>query len=541
MQTNPNTAPNAGRPAKPKASKLEGPKPSPIPIHNGVVSLSGYGVRVAVDRGQLVLADGTGSIHRVGRLSRPTSGLKRLTIRGQGGYITFDALHWLHGVGAGLVQIGYDGQIVAAIGPQGLNDPRLRRAQALAPWNDTGAALTRELLLDKLRGQASVLARLPNSGHATSNVQAAIEELPESMDLAEMRTVEGKAALAYWRAWEHVPVSWVRRDANRVPEHWREFGARMSPLSSKPRYAINPPNAILYYLYSVLEAETTIAARAVGLDPGIGLLHVDAHGRDSLALDLMEAVRHQVDAYLLDLLSGQPFAAAQFFETEKGVCRVMPPLSHTLAETGPLWQQAIAPIVERVARALHHASRDAAAAAPRSRIVRQPDRAWREPPTRLTQANKLASAATPRAPAAPPRACLDCGVVFAGDGRLRRRYCADCARLRNSQQARATRARMNARTPAEKWGLDADAAPDPRRFQAEVLPKLQNIVLRDIAAATGLSITRAGQIRNGRVVPHPSHWAELAALADTSTGANPMRRGSGRRAVTASQESERCD
>jgi CRISP-associated protein Cas1 len=274
-----------------RASNLEAFQSRSIPIVSGVASLTGFGVSAAVERGQLVLRDGTGSDRRAARLARPTSGLKRLVVRGRGGYITFDALAWLHGVGAGLVQIGYDGELLAAIGPQGLNDASLRRAQALAPWNGTGPGITRDLLLTKLHGQASVLQRIPGSDRAVATIVAAISEMEHAEDVHRMRTIEGKAALAYWRAWDHVPVPWVRRDGPRVPEHWHTFGARMSPLSLKPRYGVNPPNAILNYLYSVLEAETTIAARSVGLDPGMGLLHVDDQARDSLALDIMEAAR----------------------------------------------------------------------------------------------------------------------------------------------------------------------------------------------------------------------------------------------------------
>jgi CRISPR-associated protein Cas1 len=59
---------------------------------------------------------------------------------------------------------------------------------------------------------------------------------------------------------------------------------------------------MLNYLYALLEAETTIACHAVGLDPTIGIVHADNRGRDSLALDLMETARPKVDAYVLDLL-----------------------------------------------------------------------------------------------------------------------------------------------------------------------------------------------------------------------------------------------
>ena len=48
----------------------------------------------------------------------------------------------------------------------------------------------------------------------------------------------------------------------------------------------------------MLESEARLAAAALGLDPGLGVLHVDSGSRDSLALDLLEPVRPQVDSYL---------------------------------------------------------------------------------------------------------------------------------------------------------------------------------------------------------------------------------------------------
>jgi CRISPR/Cas system-associated endonuclease Cas1 len=68
----------------------------------------------------------------------------------------------------------------------------------------------------------------------------------------------------------------------RVPEHWRNFGPRQSPLSGSPRLAANPPNAVLNYLYAVLESGARLAAAALGLDLGLGVLHTDTPNRDSL-------------------------------------------------------------------------------------------------------------------------------------------------------------------------------------------------------------------------------------------------------------------
>ena len=80
---------------------------------------------------------------------------------------------------------------------------------------------------------------------------------------------------------------------------------------------------MLNYLYALLESETRLAAAAMGLDPGIGLLHVDTDARDSLACDLMESVRPQVDTYLLDWLRREPLRREWFFEQRDGNCRLM--------------------------------------------------------------------------------------------------------------------------------------------------------------------------------------------------------------------------
>ena len=101
-----------------------------------------------------------------------------------------------------------------------------------------------------------------------------------------LRIFESLAAKAYWSAWRNVPIAFPSKDLSRVPEHWRVFGTRESPLTASPRLAVNPPNAMLNYLYALLESEARLAAAALGLDPGLGVMHFDSPSRDSLASDL---------------------------------------------------------------------------------------------------------------------------------------------------------------------------------------------------------------------------------------------------------------
>lgn len=119
-------------------------------------------------------------------------------------------------------------------------------------------------------------------------------ELAEADTPDNLRLIESQAASAYWATWRTLTIKFPRKDETRLPDHWRVFGARISPLTGSPRVAMNPANAILNYLYALLESESRLAGAALGLDPGIAVLHVDTPYRDSLACDLMEPVRPQV-------------------------------------------------------------------------------------------------------------------------------------------------------------------------------------------------------------------------------------------------------
>jgi hypothetical protein len=84
----------------------------------------------------------------------------------------------------------------------------------------------------------------------------------------------------------------------------------------------------------------------------IAIVHADTRGRDSMPLDLMEAVRPSVDRYLLALLRDRVFRASDFYETQRGNCRLLAPLTHELTETLPAWRKLIAPVAEQGAELL---------------------------------------------------------------------------------------------------------------------------------------------------------------------------------------------
>jgi CRISPR-associated endonuclease Cas1 len=275
---------------------------------------SGYGIKIQVRRGQLSVEDGVGRDRRSRTYSRATHGISRIVVVGTSGFITFEAIRWLHQLGIKLIHLDRDGRILATSAAKG-GDVRLRRLQALAGGSETGIEIARMLLRAKLDGQAQTLELLNPDDSARCTLVRASAALAKANTLEQLLWAERDAALAYWSAWESTAVTFAPRDRRQVPDHWLRFGQRGSLLTGSPRLAINPTNAILNYLYAILEAETRLACLTIGLDPGLGIVHVDYRSRDSFALDLMEAARPAVDAYVLELLQERTFTRRDFAET----------------------------------------------------------------------------------------------------------------------------------------------------------------------------------------------------------------------------------
>jgi hypothetical protein len=64
-----------------------------------------------------------------------------------------------------------------------------------------------------------------------------------------------------------------------------------------------------------------------------------------------------------------------------------------------------------------------------------------------------------------------------------------------------------------EWKRDHGSEQRDREwFQREVLPKLDGFSLKELAAATGLSLVACSRIRSGARVPHPRHWETLLDL-----------------------------
>ena len=272
----------------------------PLQVRAGVLVVDGYGIALrVVSRGKLRVEDGIGRQRRSIVLDRAGSGLERLCLIGHEGFVSLASLAWIRGIGAAFVQLGRDGEVLAHSMPFGYDGHPIRRAQALAVTNGWDLAIARELIADKLDGQRRILIRLGADLREHDKLRAAIDAA-ESIE--RVRVIEANTAALYFAAWRDVRIRFRERDTARIPARWLRAHSRASLLTGAPRAATSPLNAMRNYVLACCEAEARLALLAHGCDPQMGCLHADQRNRDSLALDAMEPVRADVDAFLLDLL-----------------------------------------------------------------------------------------------------------------------------------------------------------------------------------------------------------------------------------------------
>ncbi|MEK0082678.1 type I-C CRISPR-associated endonuclease Cas1c [Benzoatithermus flavus] len=179
------------------------------------------------------------------------------------------------------------------------------------------AALVRSFVLAKTLNQRAVLRRaLRDHGdgmaeEARAAVEAAERRLTDIARRAEkdqgadaLRGLEGEAAAAYFAVFDHL----IRAD-----EPLFRFRGR----SRRP--PLDPVNALLSFLYTLLTHDCRSALETFGLDPAIGFLHRDRPGRPSLALDLLEEFRPVLaDRLALSLVNRRQLAAGDFRRLENG-------------------------------------------------------------------------------------------------------------------------------------------------------------------------------------------------------------------------------
>ena len=172
----------------------------------------------------------------------------------------------------------------------------LRQAQYLAVGDETKTtALAAVMTAGKVKNARNVLMRCAREavspeeeGHLrkSADVQRdTLFQLKTPRDTDHVRGLEGEAAAAYFDVF-----TLMMKPAERES---------LSMNGRNRRPPLDPVNALISFLYTLLLNDCISGLEGVGLDPQMGFLHVPRPGRPSLGLDLMEEFR----AFLADRLA----------------------------------------------------------------------------------------------------------------------------------------------------------------------------------------------------------------------------------------------
>lgn len=220
--------------------------------------------------------------------------------------------------GIAITHFSENGRFLARVEGPVSGNVLLRRDQFRAHESDHASArFAAAIVVAKASNQRTVLQRaLRDHGEgleASSRqaLSAAVDTLGDAArrclkphPLEELRGIEGEAARTYFGVFDLLIRS-------------GEPGLRFTGRSRRP--PLDPPNALLSFLYTLLVHDCRSALEGVGLDPAVGFLHRLRPGRPSLALDLMEELRpHLADRLALTLFNRGEIAACDFRAFENG-------------------------------------------------------------------------------------------------------------------------------------------------------------------------------------------------------------------------------
>ncbi|MBK7931777.1 MAG: CRISPR-associated endonuclease Cas1 [Bryobacterales bacterium] len=186
-------------------------------------------------------------------------------------------------------------------------DDRLRQFEI---YKDPAVSLAfaRRILSAKIANGLEVLRRAAaRAGGTDAFHQAAdvlrhgLESLPKAEAVSSFLGIEGTCARAYFQAlmsYNRSEFTWSGRKHHPAPD---------------------PLNSLLSLTYTLLVQELRGLLEGLGLDPYFGFLHELESRRPSLALDLMEPLRHPVaDRFVLAIINRGEFQASDFQTREGG-------------------------------------------------------------------------------------------------------------------------------------------------------------------------------------------------------------------------------
>lgn len=217
--------------------------------------------------------------------------------------------------GVALSFLSESGRFLARVSGRVSGNVLLRRKQyRLADNPEESLQLAKGFIFGKLFNCKCVLQRFLRDHEGKGDTWAVqdgvkilslqLQKAAQSRNAEILRGVEGEGARAYYGVFDNLILE--AKDFFRFPGRSR-------------RPPLDPVNALLSFLYTLLAHDCTAALEAVGLDPQVGFLHRERPGRPSLALDLMEELRpYMVDRLVVTLINNRQMDTGGFTVKESG-------------------------------------------------------------------------------------------------------------------------------------------------------------------------------------------------------------------------------
>lgn len=235
-----------------------------------VVYVTKQGTQVRTDEGRIVVWDVDADEDEDPQLATyPKEKLDTINVFGGVNFTTpFVAEANEHGIV--LNYFTQNGKYRGSFVPEKNTIAEIRRAQ-YAMGNTEELAIAKAMIAAKIRNQRTLLSR--KGVHGTDVLKDLGERAHSATNKDDLRGTEGEAAERYFDRLDETLVSgWTfEKRTKRPPE--------------------DHINSLLSLTYTFMKNEAMGALRQYNLDPFLGVLHADRHGRPSLALDLEEEFR----------------------------------------------------------------------------------------------------------------------------------------------------------------------------------------------------------------------------------------------------------
>lgn len=262
---------------------------------------------------ELRLRDGVVELRADGALARsvPAALVEQVVLRAETS-LTSTTLAALAERGVGVVAFGgRGGQRVAHLLGRPHNSARARVGQCLRVDDEAFAgawcrAVVRRRLLGERRLLRTAIAERPDQRKPLTDALASVERCLDRAAAATgrdtLRGLEGAAAAGFFRGYAALfaPALGFERRRRRPPP--------------------DPVNACLSLGYTLLHAHAVNAAWGAGLDPMVGFLHRPAFGRESLACDLVEPWRAEVERWVWQQFRDRALRPEHFGRDGAGAC-----------------------------------------------------------------------------------------------------------------------------------------------------------------------------------------------------------------------------